>query len=223
MPIPVPKLLLLRHDTGVAIDLLRADLTDGQDLALVEARLREDDNIRILVNNAGANARGGFLDQTPEDVARLISLNVTAVTRLASAISPRLAEAGEGSIINIGSAVGLVPEFGFSVYGATKAFVLFLSQALHAELASKGIYVQAVLPAATKTEIWQRTGIDVNSLPAVMEVDELVDAALRGFDRREPVTIPSLPKPEHWNAFEAARQIMAPTFNQVHAAARYQP
>lgn len=212
----------LRRVTRVAVDLVRADLTNSQELAFVEARLRDDDRIRILVNNAGANVRGNFLDQSAENVAQLISLNVTAVARLASAVSPRFSRAGEGAIINIGSAVALVPEFGFSVYGATKAFVLYLSQALHAELTSKGIYVQAVLPAATKTEIWERTGIDVSTLPAVMEVEELVDAALLGFDRRESVTIPSLPKPEHWTAFEAARQIMAPTFNQVHAAARYQ-
>ena len=101
-------------------------------------------------------------------------------------------QAGEGAIVNIGSVVGLAPEFGMSVYGATKAFVLFLSQGLSLELAPKGVYVQAVLPAATRTEIWERAGIDINTLPEVMEVGELVDAALVGFDRRELVTIPPL-------------------------------
>ena len=126
-------------------------------------------------------------------MAELISLNVMALTRLASAVAPRFVAAGEGAIVNIGSVVGLAPEFGFAVYGATKAFVLFLSQGLHLELGPKGVYVQAVLPAATRTEIWERSGRDVDALPAVMEVDELVDAALAGFDRRETVTIPPLP------------------------------
>jgi hypothetical protein len=54
-----------------------------------------------------------------------------------------------------------------------------------------------------------------------MEVDELVDAALVGFDRRETVTIPSLPDADQWKTFDAARQIMLPNFNQVNAAARY--
>jgi uncharacterized protein len=49
-----------------------------------------------------------------------------------------------------------------------------------------------VLPSATRTEIWERSGRDVNALPAVMEVEELVDSALVGFDRRETVTIPPL-------------------------------
>lgn len=87
-----------------------------------------------------------------------------------------------------------------SIYGATKAFVLFLSQGLNLELSPKGIYVQAVLPAATRTEIWQRAGIDVNTLTDVMEVGELVDAALVGFDRRELVTIPPLHAAERYRA-----------------------
>jgi short-subunit dehydrogenase len=211
----------LRRETGVAVDVLRADLTDPRELTRVEARLRDDKRIGVLVNNAGANAAGGFLDQGPDDVTELISLNVTALTRLASAVAPRFVAVGEGAIVNIGSVVGLAPEFGAAVYGATKAFVLFLSQGLHLELGPKGVYVQAVLPAATRTEIWERSGRDVDALPAVMEVDELVDAALAGFDRRETVTIPPLPDAGQWDAFGATRRAMIPNFAQVHAAARY--
>ena len=211
----------LRRETGVAVDVLQADLTEPRQLAQIEARLRDDTRIGVLVNNAGASAAGGFLDQSPDDVANLISLNVTALTRLASAVAPRFVAAGEGTIINVGSVVGLVPEFGMAVYGATKAFVLFLSQSLHLELGPKGVHVQAVLPASTRTEIWERSGRDVNALPAVMEVDELVDAALVGFDRRETVTIPPLPDAAQWDAFDAARRAMIPNFRQIHAADRY--
>jgi short-subunit dehydrogenase len=99
--------------------------------------------------------------------------------------------------------------------------VLFLSQSLHVELSPHGVYVQAVLPAATRTEIWERSGRDVNALEGVMEVGELVDAALVGFDRRETVTIPPLPDAGQFAAFEAARQAMLPNFRQEHAAERY--
>jgi short-subunit dehydrogenase len=211
----------LRREAGVAVDVLQADLTDTTELAQVEARLRDDARIGILVNNAGASLPGGFVEQSTDDVARLIGLNTTAVTRLASAVAPRFVQAGAGAIINIASVVGLVPEFGLAVYGATKAFVLFLSQGLHVELGPRGVYVQAVLPAATRTEIWEKSGKDVNTLPGVMEVDELVDAALVGFDRRETVTIPPLPDAEQWKAYDAARQAMIPNFAQVHAAERY--
>ena len=213
----------LRRETGVTVDILQADLTDGAALAQVEARLRDDARIGVLVNNAGASAAGTFIDQSPDQAAEIINLNTTALTRLASAVAPRFVAAGKGAIINIGSVVGLAPEFGLTVYGATKAFVLFLTQGLHLELGPKGVYVQAVLPSATRTEIWERSGRDVNALPAVMEVEELVDSALVGFDRRETVTIPPLPDANQWTTFDGARLAMVPNFMQAHAATRYRP
>ena len=211
----------LRHDTGVAIDVLPADLTQRADLAAVETRLRDDARIGILINNAGIAQSGGFTEQSADSIEQLIALNTLALTRLAAAVAPRLASAGEGAIINIGSVVGLAPEFGMSVYGATKAFVLFLSQGLSLELTPKGVYVQAVLPAATRTEIWERAGIDINTLSEVMDVGELVDAALVGFDRRETVTIPPLHVAERWDTLEAARQGLLSDIRQAQAAERY--
>lgn len=211
----------LRAEAGVAVDVLRADVTDTTDLAKVEARLRDDRKIGVLVNNAGASLAGTFADQGPDAVANLINLNVTALTRLAAVAAPRFAAAGEGAIVNIGSVVGLAPEFGLSVYGATKAFVLFLSQGLNVELGPKGVYVQAVLPAATRTDIWEKSGKDVSQIAGLMEVEDLVDAALVGFDRRETITIPPLPDAGQWETLNAARLGMLPNFAQVKPAARY--
>lgn len=212
----------LRERTGVAIDILPTDLTQPADLAAVEARLRDDTKIDTLINNAGATLSGPFINQSADDVARLVSLNTTALVRLTNAIAPRLAQAGKGAIVNISSVVGLAPEFGMSVYGATKAFVLFLSQGLSLELSPKGVYVQAVLPAGTRTEIWERAGIDVNTMSELMDADALVDAALVGFDRRELITIPPLHDAGHWNALDAARQSLLADLRQAHVAARYQ-
>jgi short-subunit dehydrogenase len=211
----------LRSETGVSIDIVRADLTDAADLARVETRLREDRTINLLVNNAGAAAPGSFANADIDVLDKLIQLNVTAVTRLAGAVVPRFLAQGSGSIINITSVLALAPELSLGIYGATKAYVLMLSQSLQTEVGHGGVYVQAVLPAATRTEIWSRSGRDVNAIPGVMEVDELVDAALVGFDRREAITIPPLPDAGQWDAFSAARQAMLPNFRQEHAAARY--
>ncbi|WP_349969180.1 SDR family oxidoreductase [Pseudomonas caspiana] len=213
----------LREENGVAVEVLQADLTRAADLTALETRLRDDADIGILINNAGMAQSGGFVQQNADAIEKLITLNITALTRLAAAVAPRFAQSGTGSIVNIGSVVGLAPEFGMTVYGATKAFVLFLSQGLNVELSPKGVYVQAVLPAATRTEIWERAGIDVNTIADVMEVDELVDAALVGFDLRELVTIPPLHVAERWDALDAARQGLLSDIRQAHAAERYQP
>ncbi len=213
----------LHEESNVAVEVLQADLTSRADLSVLETRLRNDARIGVLINNAGMAQSGGFLGQSAEAIEHQITLNTTALTRLAAAIAPRLAQSGTGSIVNIGSVVGFAPEFGMSIYGATKAFVLFLSQGLHLELSPKGVYVQAVLPASTRTEIWERAGIDINTLPEVMEVGELVDAALVGFDRRELVTIPPLHVAERWDALDGARQGLVSDIRQAHAAERYQP
>lgn len=211
----------LRAETGVSIDILPADLTRADEIAAVEARLRDDDRIGILLNNAGAGLGGSFIDQPTDAITQLIALNTTSIVRLASAVAPRLAARGDGAIINIGSVVGLTPELGMSVYGATKAFVLFLSQGLALELGPKGVYVQAVLPAATRTELWGRAGADEANLPPMMDVNDLVDAALVGFDKREGVTIPPLHDGTLWDAFDGARKSMLPGFGATQPAPRY--
>ncbi|MHB2242347.1 SDR family NAD(P)-dependent oxidoreductase [Pseudomonas monsensis] len=212
----------LRREHDVAVDVIAADLTQASDLTTIESRLRDDARIGILVNNAGAALSGQFIDQSTDKVAQLVALNTTALVRLASAIAPRLVKAGDGAIINIGSVVGLAPEFGMTVYGATKAFVLFLSQGMSLELSPQGVYVQAVLPAATRTEIWDRSGVDINTLTEIMEVGDLVDAALAGFDRREPVTIPPLHEAERWDDLQTARQALLGQIRQSAVAQRYQ-
>lgn len=211
----------LREQCSVEVDVLTADLTKEEDLDVVAKRLETDDRITVLVNNAGMSLSGTFTTQTPADIDRLIAVNLTAVVRLARAVAPRLAKAGIGAIINISSVVGLAPEFGMTIYGATKAFVLFLSQGLSLELGPQGVYVQAVVPSATRTEIWERSGKDVNTMTGVMDPGELVDAALTGFDRREAVTIPPLHQESLWTAHQQSRQAMLTKYGQEHAAPRY--
>lgn len=212
----------LRAEAGVKVDVIPADLAEPDGLARVEKRLREDETIGILVNNAGIAAPGNFASSDIDVVDRLIRVNVTAVTRLTAAVVPRFLARGQGAIINIASVLGIAPEVSLGAYNASKAYVLALSQGLQIELGNKGIYVQAVLPAATRTEIWERSERDVNQLQGVMEVGDLVDAALVGFDRREPVSIPPLADAGQWDAFDAARKAMLPNFFNGKPAPRYQ-
>lgn len=78
----------LRQENAISVDVLPADLTQSRDLATVEARLRDDLRIGVLINNAGIAQSGSFAEQTPDSIERLIALNITALTRLASAVTP---------------------------------------------------------------------------------------------------------------------------------------
>ena len=209
--------------TGRNVDILPADLTQEDGLALVQQRLAGDAGITMLVNNAGLGATAPLVDSKQEDLDRMIFLNVHALTRLTRAVAPGFAARGHGSIINISSIVAVAPEVLNGTYGGTKAYVLAFTQSLQHELGPKGVRVQAVLPGATGTEFWDHAGVPVAHLPGeiVMNVNDLVDAALAGLDLGEVVTIPSLPERADWDTFEAARLAMGPRLSLSKPAARY--
>jgi len=213
----------LHGETGRKIDVVPADLTDRADLAKVEARLASDASITLLVNNAGMSLTGGLLDSDVGQIERLIALNVTAPTLLAGAAGKAFAARGTGGIITIASVLALAPEMFDGVYSGSKAFVLNLSKSLAAQLEPKGVRVQAVLPGATRTEIWERSGKDVDSFPPewVMDAGDLVDASLLGFDRGETITIPPLADEGQWIAYEAARRAMDGKLSNREVAPRY--
>ncbi|WP_085717224.1 SDR family oxidoreductase [Pseudomonas sp. B28(2017)] len=213
----------LRSERGIKVEVLKADLTQKQDVLQLEQRLRSDSSISLLLNNAGVAADGPLANADTDQLERMIQLNITAVTRLAAAAAASFTKVGRGTIINIASVVALFPERFNATYSASKAYVLSLTQSLNAELDGTGVKIQAVLPGVTRTEIWERSGIDASQIPAdmVMEAGEMVDAALSGLDQGELITIPSLPDAGDWDAFVAARLVMAPNLSRSKAAARY--
>ncbi len=213
----------LRAEAGVAVEVLPADLTDRAQLATVEAKIAGDPAISMLVNNAGMSLGGTIVTAPVADIERLIALNVTAPALLAAVAARTFAARGAGAIINIASVLALAPEMFDSAYSGTKAFMLNLSQGLAAEVGGRGVQVQAVLPGATRTEIWGRSGKNPDDLPAeiLMEVGDLVDAALTGFDRGETVTIPPLADESGWQTMQQARLALAPHLSKREVAPRY--
>jgi short-subunit dehydrogenase len=213
----------LAGETGRAVNILVADLTESTELARVEKFLREDARITLLVNNAGLGATATLLKSDIADMKRMIALNVEALTRLTYAAAPGFVNRGAGTVINIASIVAVAPERLNGVYGGTKAFVLAFSQSLRQELAETGVKVQVVLPGATATDFWRKSGKPVEQLPQqiVMSAEVMVEAALAGLDQGEFVTIPALAEAGQWQAYEAARQAMLPNLSRAEPAPRY--
>jgi short-subunit dehydrogenase len=213
----------LTNRTGRSVETVAADLTDPADLSRIEALLRRDASITVLVNNAGVGATTPLLLSDVADMERMITLNVNVLMRLAYAAAPGFVARGTGTIINIASVVALAPELLNGVYGGSKAFVLAFSQSLQHELADKGVRVQAVLPGATATEFWDVAGMPVENLPReiVMSAEDMVDAALAGLAQGEVVTIPALPDVAEWNAYEQARKALGPSLSRAVPALRY--
>lgn len=212
----------LSSETGVKVEVIGADLTDEGDVSRIESLLASPE-ISLLVNNAGMSLKGSLLENGGDEIGRIVTLNMTTPTRLAAAAAKAFTAVGRGAVINISSVLALAPERFDGVYSGSKAYLLNLSQAMAAQYADHGLYTQAVLPGATRTELWERSGKDIDSFPPeiVMSVDDLVDAALVGFDRGEAVTIPPLADEAQWTSLQSARQAMAPNLSRRDVASRY--
>jgi hypothetical protein len=197
----------LEQAYGIQAETFVADLEKADDLARLEAVLADNPAIRVLVNNAGM-ARLSPLAETPvNESLSQIALNITALTRLTHAVLPAFKARNAGVIINIASVLAVHALPVSSVYSGTKAFVLNFSRGLQQELAGTDVRVQVVLPAATATDLWDISGVPLAALPpeTVMSAENLVDAALAGFDQGESVTWPSMADAGLWARYDTAR------------------
>lgn len=213
----------LAGDTGRTVETVAADLGSAEGVGRVEEILRTNPRISMLVNNAGLGSVTPLLESDIERMDEMIALNVGALTRLTYAAVPGLVKRGGGTVINIASIVAIAPERLNGVYGATKAFVLALTQSLDHELRGRNIRVQAVLPGATATEFWDVAGKPVHQLPPeiVMSAEDMVDASLAGLDLGEVVTIPALADQADWERYEGARRAMSNRLSNAIPAPRY--
>jgi short-subunit dehydrogenase len=213
----------LQAEHGRKVRVVVADLGSKDGQQRVEAVLRDDASIDTLVNNAGFGSVAPLLQADIGRMEEMIDLNITALTRLAYAAASAFVARGKGSIINISSIAAINTEVLNGVYSGSKSYVLALTQSMQHELADKGLRVQAVLPGPTVTEFWGIAGLDHSNLPGdwLMRAEDLVDAALAGFDQGEVVTIPSLQDGEEWARYDALRREMSQRLAHSKPGARY--
>ena len=139
---------------GKRARVLELDLcSDEAFLSLRELLEAESPRIMILANASGFGKLGSFAGMDEDWISGMQKLNCIALSRMCRLCIPYMAT-GYGHIINFASAAAFSPMPHFAVYGATKAYVLSLSRALHEELRSRGITVTAVCPGPVRTEFF---------------------------------------------------------------------
>jgi short-subunit dehydrogenase len=178
----------------IKVQSLVADLTQPSDLSDTVRRVIADTSITLLVNNAGIGAVGPIAQTSRETLTSIVALNITAVSALTTAVLPGFLSRGSGTIINIGSVRGYASQLIVPIYGATKAYVAQFTRALQKQVAGTNIRVQLVTPTNTVSENWSRMALPLakDNPAAIMSTEDCVDAALRGLDMGEEITIPSL-------------------------------
>ncbi len=192
---------------GTKVEVVEADLTRDAGVTRVEQVIKASPAISLLVNNAGNAILAPVAQTSEQDAVSMIALNVTALTRLTQAILPALLARNEGAIINVASVLSFHSLPISAIYSGTKGYVMNFSRGLQQELAGTNIRLQLVMPASTATELWDLAGVPLALLnqSTVMSSENLVDAALAGFDKGEPITLPSVADASLWNKFDEAR------------------
>ena len=209
----------------IRVDVLVADLAHPDGLAEATRKISANSSITLLVNNAGTSSVEPVAQTSAETIAKLVALNVTALTVLTSAVLPRFLERNAGTIVNIGSVVGFTGYPWVPVYGGTKAYVLNFTQGLKQQLAETAIRLQYVAPSGTVSEIWDVMGVPMSSLGegVLMDTEACVDAALRGLDDGEFITAPSVHDESLIRNFEEASTTLLAATQQSQPAPRYSP
>jgi uncharacterized protein len=135
--------------------------------------------IEWLINNAGFGTRGRFAELPLDREREEIRTNVESLVALARLYLPGMVERRRGRIVNLGSVGSFTPTPYMATYAATKAFILFFSEALSTELAGTGVTVLALCPGATKTE-FQTVAAITEDVPefSYMSAEDVVRQAI---------------------------------------------
>ncbi len=181
-----------RTTPNVEVELVVGDL--GTD-AGVDALVAHLDGrvIDVLVNNAGFGTYGPFSELDAGRERELVAVNVDALVRLTHAVLPGMLARGRGGVLNVASTIAFQPGPYQATYGASKAFVLSLSQALWAETRGSGVTVTALCPGPTRTGFVDALGSDVSHTAIYRRLaapEPVVAAGLRALDRGHAVVVP---------------------------------
>jgi short-subunit dehydrogenase len=191
----VPRLEALREQIEAAGG--RATVVPA-DLAAPGAARRLFDDVErlalpvdLLVNNAGFGFHGGFETEAHAHVSDMLQVNVVALTELTHQFVPALL-ARRGTVLNIASTVAFQPAPFMAAYGATKAYVLSLSEALWAEYRGRGLRVVALCPGPVDTPFVDAAGPGARSTAVfrrLLAVADVVEAAMTALEARGPTRI----------------------------------
>lgn len=143
----------------------------------------ENNNLTVnyLVNNAGFGDYGLFTERSMEKYSRMLSLNIVALTELTYYYAKEMKKNGKGRILNVASTAGIQPDPYFAVYGASKAYVISFTEALHKEFENTGVTATVLSPGATRTDFIERADMKHAKLydSGVMSA---IDVAAVGFN-----------------------------------------
>jgi short-subunit dehydrogenase len=216
----------LSSETGIHAETLPADLSTTEGCRTVEKRLTTGKPVDLLINNAGIALDKAFPHSQVIDEERLINVNIRAVLRLTHAALPGMIKKGSGQVINVASFTALGPGGLATTYPASKSWVLTFTESIgrSAQVRKSDVQVMALLPGFTRTELFDRSNIDLSNLPewTWLRADRVVATAMRDLSRGRYVSVPSLRyKVAAWGLRHLPRPLLLPFAWDFSAPGKY--
>lgn len=182
----------------IKVEVFSADLSQIEDIKKLEKLIIHEKNLQMLVNNAGFGVKvGSFVESDIEKQTDMINVHITATMRLCRTVLPVMLAQKKGYIINVSSIAAFAPIPEGINYGATKNYIVSLSEWLQIELKGTNIKVQALCPGFTYTGFHDTEEFEQNHRsrkPKMMwsSAEKVVEESLRALKRNKVIIIPGL-------------------------------
>ena len=215
----------LREETGAAVEVLVADLTDTAQVRLREGRIAGEARLDLLVNNAGFSGYGPFVEIDQHVAGDLIAIHIETPVRLARAALPGMLARGRGAVVNVASLLALsgplqLPMPGRATYAGAKSFLLTFTQLLAAELEGTGVRAMVCLPGMVESEFHGIGGLPEMQLLTAADVAQAIVA---GLELREVVCVPTLGDAAVFERLRELQQSALTAARSTELAERYRP
>ncbi|MGB9892970.1 MAG: SDR family NAD(P)-dependent oxidoreductase [Candidatus Saccharicenans sp.] len=181
----------LESKFGIKAEVFSADLSQDEDIQRLADKIRQTEDLDLLINNAGFGGKSKFYKDEGQEAEQMLKVHVVAPTVLTRAALPQMLQRNSGAVINVASVAAFSPLSG-AMYSSTKAFLVMFSENLQNELYGTGLKIQALCPGLTHTEFHQVAGINEKNIPGIfwMNADRVVRISLRALTKKKAIVIP---------------------------------
>lgn len=186
----------LQRSYGIQSVILTCDLASENDIdGLIGALAEYQDKIGLVINNAGVGFGGSFHSNDVNQEQKLLAINVIAMVRLSHFFINQFLQKNEGYLLNVASLAGFQPGPYFANYYASKAYILWFTEALAVEVRNTGVGISVLCPGTTATNFHAKAKIQNTELAKglfgiVMSAKQVSDIAFRGLKKGDVIIIP---------------------------------
>jgi hypothetical protein len=183
----------IEQQYNISVFCVATDLATSEGIVDINHCVNSNNlSVNYLVNNAGFGDYGFFTERSMEKYSEMLGLNIISLTELTYYYAKQMIKNGKGRILNVASTAGIQPDPYFAVYGASKAYVISLTEAIHKEFENTGVTATVLSPGATKTKFMERADMSDAKLyeSGVMSAKKVAQVGFDGMMRGSLHVIP---------------------------------